>query len=160
MRDDVEDRVDKVREDISDRVDTAKEDLRLRKAQAEEAVKVGRSTAGKAREDLEKRVAESKEEYRQRVAELTDKAEEEIAESFDKASEHYKHNQAALHLRAMNMVYEGLRQKGSMIIVPSSAVETMGLGAMGGLTAFDRILGQGSEKVEEKDNSSSEDKAQ
>ena len=41
----------------------------------------------------------------------------------------------------MNMVYEGLKQKGSMIIVPSTAVETMGLGAMGGLTAFDRILG-------------------
>ena len=38
----------------------------------------------------------------------------------------------------MNMVYEGLRQKGSMIIVPSSAVETMGLGALGGLTAFGR----------------------
>ena len=37
------------------------------------------------------------------------------------------------------MVYEGLRQEGSMIIVPSSAVETMGLGALGGLTAFDRI---------------------
>ena len=36
----------------------------------------------------------------------------------------------------MNMVYEGLRQKGSMIIVPSTAVETMGLGALGGLTAF------------------------
>jgi hypothetical protein len=41
----------------------------------------------------------------------------------------------------MNMVFEGLKQKGSMIIVPSTAVETMGLGAMGGLTAFDRILG-------------------
>jgi hypothetical protein len=40
----------------------------------------------------------------------------------------------------MNMVFEGLKQKGSMIIVPSTAVETMGLGAMGGLTAFDRIL--------------------
>jgi hypothetical protein len=47
----------------------------------------------------------------------------------------------ALHLRAMNMVFEGLKQKGSMIIVPSTAVETMGLGAMGGLTAFDRIFG-------------------
>jgi hypothetical protein len=41
----------------------------------------------------------------------------------------------------MNMVYEGLKTKGSMVIVPSTAVETMGLGAMGGLTAFDRILG-------------------
>ena len=43
----------------------------------------------------------------------------------------------------MNMVFEGLKQKGSMIIVPSTAVETMGLGAMGGLTAFDRILEAG-----------------
>jgi hypothetical protein len=42
----------------------------------------------------------------------------------------------------MNMVFEGLKQKGSMVIVPSTAVETMGLGAMGGLTAFDRILGE------------------
>ncbi len=41
------------------------------------------------------------------------------------------------------MVFEGLKKKGSMIIVPSTAVETMGLGAMGGLTAFDKILGQG-----------------
>ena len=40
----------------------------------------------------------------------------------------------------MNMVFEGLKQKGSMIIVPSTAVETMGLGAMGGLTAFDQII--------------------
>ena len=40
----------------------------------------------------------------------------------------------------MNMVYEGLRQKGSMIIVPSTAVETMGLGALGGLTAFGRDM--------------------
>jgi hypothetical protein len=65
-------------------------------------------------------------------------AETEIAEKFSRASEHYRDNPVALHLRAMNMVYEGLRQKGSMIIVPSSAVETMGLGALGGLTAFGR----------------------
>ena len=65
-------------------------------------------------------------------------AETEIAEKFARASEHYRENPVALHLRAMNMVYEGLRQKGSMIIVPSSAVETMGLGALGGLTAFGR----------------------
>ncbi len=52
----------------------------------------------------------------------------------------------ALHLRAMNMVYEGLRQKGSMIIVPSTAVETMGLGALGGLTAFGRTAA-GTEKT-------------
>ena len=76
------------------------------------------------------------------------KAEEEIAESFERASEHYKNNQAALHLRAMNMVFEGLKKKGSMIIVPSTAVETMGLGAMGGLTAFDRILGRAGDDSE------------
>ena len=65
-------------------------------------------------------------------------AETEIAEKFACASEHYRDNAVALHLRAMNMVYEGLRQKGSMIIVPSSAVESMGLGALGGLTALGR----------------------
>jgi hypothetical protein len=65
-------------------------------------------------------------------------AETEIAEKFARASDHYRNNPVALHLRAMNMVYEGLRQKGSMIIVPSTAVETMGLGALGGLTAFGR----------------------
>jgi glycogen synthase len=67
-------------------------------------------------------------------------AETEIAEKFARASEHYHDNPVALHLRAMNMVYEGLRQKGSMIIVPSTAVETMGLGALGGLTAFGREM--------------------
>ncbi len=53
-----------------------------------------------------------------------------------------------LHLRAMNMVFEGLKKKGSMVIVPSSALDTMNLGALGGMTAFDRILGaQGSPDV-------------
>jgi hypothetical protein len=52
----------------------------------------------------------------------------------------------ALHLRAMNMVFEGLRQKGSMIIVPSTAVETMGLGALGGLTAFGKGIPPGRAK--------------
>jgi hypothetical protein len=65
-------------------------------------------------------------------------AETEIAEKFARASAHYQDNPVALHLRAMNMVFEGHRQKGSMIIVPSTAVETMGLGALGGLTAFGR----------------------
>ncbi len=63
-------------------------------------------------------------------------AETEIAEKFARASEAYQRNPVALHLRAMNMVFEGLKQKGSMVIVPSTAVETMGLGALGGLTAF------------------------
>lgn len=93
----------------------------------------------KALEDAMSRQAQAERERQARI--ILSTAETEIAEKFARASEHYKHNPAALHLRAMNMVYEGLKQKGSMIIVPSTAVETMGLGAMGGLTAFDRILG-------------------
>lgn len=63
-------------------------------------------------------------------------AETEIAEKFSQASKEYLNNPTALHLRAMNMVFEGLRNKGSMVIVPSSAVDSMNLGALGGLTAF------------------------
>jgi len=97
-------------------------------------------------EDAMSRQAQAERERQSRI--ILSQAEEEIAESFERASEHYKNNQAALHLRAMNMVFEGLKKKGSMIIVPSTAVETMGLGAMGGLTAFDRILGSGQDREE------------
>ena len=94
----------------------------------------------KALEDAMSRQAQAERERQARI--ILSTAETEIAEKFADASKHYQNNQAALHLRAMNMVFEGLKQKGSMIIVPSTAVETMGLGAMGGLTAFDRILGE------------------
>ena len=63
-------------------------------------------------------------------------AETEIAEKFAIASQQYKDNPVALHLRGMNMLFEGLKEKGSMVIVPSSALDTMNLGAIGGLTAF------------------------
>jgi len=89
-----------------------------------------------ALEDAMSRQAQAERERQSRI--ILGTAETEIAEKFAKASEHYKGNEVALHLRAMNMVYEGLRQKGSMVIVPSSAVETMGLGALGGLTSFGR----------------------
>lgn len=99
------------------------------------------------------RQAQAERERQSRI--ILSTAETEIAEKFSDASEYYKDNPSALHLRAMNMVYEGLRKKGSMIIVPSTAVETMGLGAMGGLTAFDRIIGQDAEKsAEDSDDSS------
>jgi regulator of protease activity HflC (stomatin/prohibitin superfamily) len=101
-------------------------------------------------EDAMSRQAQAERERQSRI--ILSKAEEEIAESFERASEHYRHNQAALHLRAMNMVFEGLKQKGSMIIVPSTAVETMGLGAMGGLTAFDRIVESGVDNDEESED--------
>jgi regulator of protease activity HflC (stomatin/prohibitin superfamily) len=85
-------------------------------------------------EDAMSRQAQAERERQSRI--ILGTAETEIAEKFAKASEYYRGNEVALHLRAMNMVYEGLRHKGSMVIVPSSAVETMGLGALGGLTAF------------------------
>lgn len=66
-------------------------------------------------------------------------AETEIAEKFAKASEQYKNNPVALQLRGMNMLFEGLKEKGSMIIVPSSALDSMNLGAMGGLAALSRL---------------------
>jgi len=63
-------------------------------------------------------------------------AETEIAEKFAEASLQYVNNPVALHLRGMNMLFEGLKEKGSMVIVPSSALESMNLGAMGGLVAL------------------------
>ena len=63
-------------------------------------------------------------------------AETEIAEKFAKASEQYRDNPVALQLRGMNMLFEGLKEKGSLIIVPSSALESMNLGAIGGLAAL------------------------
>jgi len=63
-------------------------------------------------------------------------AETEIAEKFAKASEQYINNPIALHLRGMNMLYEGLKEKGSMVIVPSSALDSMNLGVIGGLVSL------------------------
>ncbi len=110
----------------------------------------------KGLEDAMSRQAQAERERQSRI--ILGTAETEIAEKFAKASEHYKDNPVALHLRAMNMVYEGLRQKGSMIIVPSTAVETMGLGALGGLTAFDRNMdgGTANKKVPLEINDSTE----
>lgn len=99
-----------------------------------EAVEIRDIIIPKGLEDAMSRQAQAERERQSRI--ILGTAETEIAEKFAKASEHYRDNPVALHLRAMNMVYEGLRQKGSMIIVPSTAVETMGLGALGGLTAF------------------------
>ena len=58
------------------------------------------------------------------------------AASFSRASEAYAENPTALHLRAMNMLFEGLKEKGAMIIVPSSAVDTMNLGGIMGMAAL------------------------
>jgi hypothetical protein len=108
-----------------------------------QAVEIRDITIPKDLEDAMSRQAQAERERQSRI--ILGTAETEIAEKFARASEHYRDNPVALHLRAMNMVYEGLRQKGSMIIVPSSAVETMGLGALGGLTAFGREVPTGDE---------------
>jgi len=63
-------------------------------------------------------------------------SEKQIAESFADASKAYQGNPTALHLRAMNMLFEGLKERGAMVIVPSSAVDTMNLGAMSGMGAL------------------------
>jgi hypothetical protein len=60
----------------------------------------------------------------------------QIAEKFKEAAKQYADNPVALHLRAMNMLYEGLKEKGALVIVPSSAVETMNLGGLAGITAM------------------------
>ncbi|HEY4358777.1 MAG TPA: slipin family protein [Acidobacteriaceae bacterium] len=65
-------------------------------------------------------------------------AEMQVAEKFAEASEVYASNPTALHLRAMNMLYEAIKERGSMVIVPSSAVETMGLGGMLATTALNK----------------------
>ncbi|UCF79220.1 MAG: slipin family protein, partial [Candidatus Eiseniibacteriota bacterium] len=111
-----------------------------------QAVEIRDVIIPKGLEDAMSRQAQAERERQSRI--ILGTAETEIAEKFATASKHYRNNAVALHLRAMNMVFEGLRQKGSMIIVPSTAVETMGLGALGGLTAFGQQAEQELKKEE------------
>ncbi len=87
-------------------------------------------------EDAMSRQAQAERERQARI--ILGTAETEIASRFVKAGDEYKDHPLALHLRAMNMLYEAIKEKGSMVIVPSSAVETMGLGGLSGLTALGR----------------------
>jgi regulator of protease activity HflC (stomatin/prohibitin superfamily) len=77
-------------------------------------------------QDAMSRQAQAERERQARI--ILGQAETEISENFVKAAEAYSHNPTALHLRAMNMLYEAIKERGAMVIVPSSAVETMGLG--------------------------------
>jgi regulator of protease activity HflC (stomatin/prohibitin superfamily) len=85
-------------------------------------------------QDAMSRQAQAQRESQARV--ILGDAEKLIAQSFVDAAKQYEGNPMALHLRAMNMLYEGLKEKGAMIVVPSTAVETMGLGTIGGLAAL------------------------
>ena len=85
-------------------------------------------------EDAMSRQAQAERERQARV--ILGESEKQIAASFAEASQAYVNNPTALHLRAMNMLFEGLKEKGALVIVPSSAVDTMNLGAMSGLVSI------------------------
>ena len=85
-------------------------------------------------EDAMSRQAQAERERQARV--ILGESEMQIADSFAQASIAYKTNPTALHLRAMNMLFEGLKERGAMVIVPSSALDTMNLGGLSGVIAM------------------------
>jgi regulator of protease activity HflC (stomatin/prohibitin superfamily) len=101
--------------------------------------------------DLEAAMSKQAQAERERQARIIlSTAETEIAEKFAQAAKQYESNPGAMHLRGMNMLFEGLKEKGSMIIVPSSALDTMNLGAITGLAALSQTKDQ---KQDSKDKS-------
>jgi len=101
-------------------------------------------------QDAMSREAQATREKRARI--ILGEAEVEIAALFDQASHAYQQNPTALHLRAMNILYEGLKEKGALMLVPSTAVESMGLGGLLGAAALEQqaLAGRaaGSERAE------------
>ncbi len=85
-------------------------------------------------EDAMSRQAQAERERQARV--ILGESEMQIASSFAEASKAYITNPTALHLRAMNMLFEGLKEKGALVIVPSSAVDTMNLGGLSGMISL------------------------
>src|SRR5262245_8514010 len=84
------------------------------------------------------RQAQAERERQARV--ILGESEVQIAERFNEAAKVYADNPTALHLRAMNMLYEGLKERGALMIVPSSALDSMSLGALSGLAALQSKL--------------------
>jgi regulator of protease activity HflC (stomatin/prohibitin superfamily) len=89
-------------------------------------------------EDAMSRQAQAERERQARV--ILGESEMQIAASFAEASKAYINNPTALHLRAMNMLFEGLKEKGALVIVPSSAVDTMNLGGLSGMVALSETV--------------------
>lgn len=85
-------------------------------------------------EDAMSRQAQAERERQARV--ILGESEKQIAASFAEAAQAYANNPTALHLRAMNMLFEGLKEKGALVIVPSSAVDTMNLGGLSGMVSM------------------------
>jgi regulator of protease activity HflC (stomatin/prohibitin superfamily) len=94
-----------------------------------------------ALQDAMSREAQAAREKQARI--ILGQAEMEIAHSFQEAAKSYHENPTALHLRAMNMLYEGLKEKGALMLIPSSAVESMGMGGLMGAAALrqERLTG-------------------
>ena len=97
-----------------------------------------------ALQDAMSREAQAAREKQARI--ILGQAEMEIARSFQEAAKSYHDNPTALHLRAMNMLYEGLKEKGALMLIPSSAVESMGMGGLMGAAALrqDALAASGS----------------
>jgi len=91
-----------------------------------------------ALQDAMSMVAQAERERQARI--ILGDSERQIAVKFEEAAETYHNNPTALHLRAMNMLYEGLKEQGTLVIVPSSAVDSMQLGSMAGITALAQNL--------------------
>ena len=91
-------------------------------------------------EDAMSQQAQAERERQSRV--ILGEAEMQVAGSFAEASKAYVNNPTALHLRAMNMLFEGLKEKGALVIVPSSAVDTMNLGGLSGMVALSQVAGK------------------
>ena len=87
-----------------------------------------------ALEDAMSMQAQAERERQARV--ILGDSERQVAEKFAEAAKSYEHNPIAFHLRAMNMLYEGLKENATIVIVPSTAVETMQLGGLAGVTAL------------------------
>ena len=88
-------------------------------------------------QDLEEAMSRQAQAERERQARvILGESEKQIAASFAEASQPYLNNPTALHLRAMNMLFEGLKERGALVIVPSSAVDTMNLGGLSGMVAL------------------------
>jgi len=100
-----------------------------------------------ALQDAMSREAQAAREKQARI--ILGQAEVEIAHSFETAAKSYRDNPTALHLRAMNMLYEGLKEKGALMLVPSSAVESMGMGGLLGAAALRQQTLTGSDEVPE-----------
>jgi len=100
-----------------------------------------------ALQDAMSREAQAAREKQARI--ILGQAEVEIAQSFETAARSYRDNPTALHLRAMNMLYEGLKEKGALMLVPSSAVESMGMGGLLGAAALRQQTLTGSDDVPE-----------